>query len=419
MRSAAFFIVLTLLLLPDPGSGGIALAQEDKPSRYTGRLTTVLEAYQNAFGNTSTPVYEYLNLTVFDPYGIGDRSYFHFYGRLADDLSGEDDTVDSRLYSAYLDVQELFKSTDARLGRQFLYTTAGTALMDGADIRFKGIGDMVDFRLYGGGDVKFVEDYDEGDAVYGMALDLVGLKSFNAGISYLRKLSGWDLVRESAGADINYHLRDVARFYVDGRYDMMAKSMQQYNVGARFFIGNATTVTADYAYNLPVFDADDIYSVFAVAEYTEARLALEHRFSRWVTVYGSFSREMYDEGDDNNVVEAGALMRRNGNLSAYSSVIYISGEDDMLGGNLGGRYYLSDKTEIGLGVAYDKYERYDMTNSEEASLYYAEGKYYFNDSLYGVARVETRRSERSDDEVLGLFKVSYAFRSGVSGVSKQ
>lgn len=405
MRHAAFFIVLTLLLLPDPGSGGVAMAEEDRPSRYAGRLTTVLEAYQNAFGNTATPVYEYLSLTVFDPYGIGDRSYFHFYGRLATDLSDEDDT-ESRLYSAYLDVQGAVGNLDMRLGRQFVATVAGSALMDGADIWYRG--GRLDFRLYAGGNVTFEESYNEGDAVYGAGIELSGVKGVRAALSYYRKDEGWDKQREAVGMEAAWRVTQWAKLYGEASYDLFSESYDHWLAGARFMPSGRLTLNLLYNYDVPVFDAASIYSVFAVSEKNDLELRAHYRLSDNNSLFGLYRKEFEDVGDDSDVVEAG-FMRR---VSAYrveASVMSISGDDSLVGGRLRGMYAFSDNLELGGGVEYDTYEYEYMTAEESASLYYAEAAYRIRRDLKLQARVEVMSSVVSDDNVRGIARLAYDF----------
>ncbi|KIH77861.1 hypothetical protein GFER_04335 [Geoalkalibacter ferrihydriticus DSM 17813] len=140
-------------------------------AKVSGRASTVVEWFDSANEHTIVPVFQYLQLNVLD---IADQGYdFRMYGRLGDDLAGERSaSAKSRLYFAYVEKRGFFlDNLDARLGRQFITTTAGASLMDGLRLDY-GFLDNYRFTLFGGGDVTYYEGYNAKDAIVGGRLRL-------------------------------------------------------------------------------------------------------------------------------------------------------------------------------------------------------------------------------------------------------
>lgn len=145
---------------------GMLYAPPASTTVITGRSSTVLEWYDTPEEETAVPAYEYLQIKARDIAGSNLRAYG--YGRIADDLAGEDDDVNSRLYAAYLDGKVDRLNLDFRFGRQFISTIAGASVMDGARLKFNNLLERpLAFSLFGGGDVKYSDTYKYGDWVVG------------------------------------------------------------------------------------------------------------------------------------------------------------------------------------------------------------------------------------------------------------
>ena len=153
MKTANWMLVCAFLVLHYS-----SILYTAEAANYSGRSSTVLEWFGDPSDETSVPIYEYILLNVRD---IGNEGMnFKGYGRLATDTQDVVD-VDSRLYYAYLEKKSVFNSrTDFRFGRQFVVTTAGASVMDGLDLVLNNIGPF-NFRVFGGGDATFYEDYDQ------------------------------------------------------------------------------------------------------------------------------------------------------------------------------------------------------------------------------------------------------------------
>lgn len=404
--SVAFFVLAACVFMLAPPWAGKASAEP----RYSGTLSAVMETYKTVEGDTAFPAYLYLSLSADEPMKLGSNNYFYLYGRLAQDL-GADDGRDSRLYAAFWNIRGLPGDVDLRVGRQFYYNVAGFTLLDGVEARFNRVAKFVDVEVFGGGDVKFEERYKTGDAVYGGSADLVGVKDVTAGVSYMKKTSGWNDDREALGFKAGYRYKDYGRIDGEARYDFFSESTDYYNISAKGYLTGNTTASLSYTYNLPIFDADSIYSVFAAEEYSELVLGLEQRITNSVSVFGSYTNGIYKEGNNNNVYELGGKYSHTSGMSLEASLISQQGYDDLLGWRLVGRFGAGSGMTYGAGVERDAYTRFDMPGEEATSLVFADVRYDRTKKNSFYMRVEDRNSVLSDNEVRATVRVSYAFDS--------
>ena len=172
----------------------VVFLDKAQAATFSGRSSTVVEWFEDANDDTAVPVYEYLLLNVLDIDNAGMN--FKGYGRLATDTQDVVD-VDSQLYYAYLEKKGIFNSrVDFRLGRQFVSTTAGASVMDGLDLVFNKVGPF-NFRLFGGGNATYYEDYDASDLIWGAEVNGLFLQDrLNVGLSYVQTWEESELTKE-------------------------------------------------------------------------------------------------------------------------------------------------------------------------------------------------------------------------------
>lgn len=387
----------------------LAYGQARAEFGYYGRLTTVIESYDTVEGKEAWPFYQYLNLTLNDPIKFGRDHYFYFYGRLATDINNKEDT-ESRIYSAFLNINSVMPRTDITAGRHFISTVAGTALTDGMELRFTNVGNRLNITLFAGGDVRYEEKYERGDMLFGGTLDVLKIPNTNLGLSFFQKDDHWDVARRAIGVDLGYWVKTLAKFHGEARYDLLSEMVDTYFLGGKLFIRKDLTLSLDYYYNVPVFDATDIYSVFAVEEYHETDFQVDYRVNPWISIFGAYIHEFYDEWEDTDRIELGALIRRYKSIDLYASALIREGEDDLIGGNLKGHYFFSNALYVGAGIEGDSYQRYDMESSKTASRYFMDLTYYLSHRMYLYAKVEGLKSVYQNHDIRARIKLSYAFQ---------
>ena len=376
----------------------------------SGRASTELEWYDDAQGDTAVPAYQYLMLNIGDIAGQGYD--FRLYGRLAEDLANEVD-IDSRLYYAYFEKRGLFlDGLDARLGRQFISTTAGASIMDGLYLDYDGL-PFVDFKLFGGGDVKYYAGYDVEDVVWGAEVGTHLFDSLDLGLSYLQKWDDNELSKELIGFDAEYAFANMFNVYSELQIDYLSDSISYFLAGAKYYQDPRWSVRSEYLYSLPVFSSTSIYSVFAVAEYQEVMFEGDYKIMPGLRTFGRYSLEIYDEFDNAHVFDLGLeKIRTTSRWSGYLVGTYRADEDgqDLGGFKLYGDYMFGDYLRTGLGIHLDVLERrLEETDETTSSRLWADATYYFNRKINVQGKVERIESDLWDNYYRGRVRLNVLF----------
>jgi len=318
LRLAAATAAILLFGLAPPGIAGDPVLK--------GEATSVLESYDDpATGEGALPFYQYLRLDISEAGGGGQR--FLCYGRLAVDLADQLD-LDSRLYAFWYEKRGVFPGTDLRVGRQWVTMVAGSPLIDGLLVRSAFWG--LKASAFAGGWVSF--DDEAPDAwTWGVQVARDFTPSAEASLSYLQKRVGADLAREYVGGQASLGIPLSGRAFGEFQYDLISKVLDYWLVGARIAPGGRLAVRAEYLGTTPVFDATDIYSVFAVDQYREASLKADYRLGGGWSLFAGYTREFYKDFEDADVAEAGVELRRAKALHGYLSGVFRDGDEDLSG----------------------------------------------------------------------------------------
>lgn len=376
----------------------------------SGRASTEVEWFDTGDGDTAVPLYQYLLLNGKD---LGTPGLnFHLYGRLADDLADETGFADSQLYYAYLEKNGLLKNIDLRLGRQFISTTAGASLLDGARVRVNEVGPFK-VELFGGGDVAFYEGYNAKDIIGGAEVSGKFLKTLDLGVSYVQKWEDGDLGQELLGLDASYDIADALQLYNETQYSWLTDEVTYFLLGANYHRSPKWSVRGEYLYSLPVFSSTSIYSVFAASEYEEASAELNYHIATGLNAFGRYTREMYEEFDDANVLEAGVEKIRTDRLSGYLVGTYRDDEDgqDLMGVKARAAYLFCPSFEAGVGAHVDVMERRLEDDEDEttSSRLWADTTVYLTKKVNLQGKVERVESDLWDEYYRGRVRLNVAF----------
>ena len=394
----AVLLVLLVLLFPP-------VSEADWSTR--GDTTTVLESYDDPVGGEAAlPIYQYLRLDMRDGTGDGSKG-FRLYGRLAGDLNDEVD-AESRLYYAYYQQKDLWEGTDIRFGRQWVNTVAGSPILDGIRID-KDWEDLLKLTVFGGGYVT-VEDGGGGESVLGFSIKEDMWSGADLSASYLQKRDGGDLDKEILGVAGSKKVTKRGSVYGELQYDMISRISSYYLAGIRL-PGEKWTVKSEYFGYTPVFDSTSIYSVFAADEYKELSVSADYRLDRSWTVFGSYSREMYESFSDSNVVEAGCELRKKGGYGGYVAAIFRSGDEDLRGIKVDYRMPAPYDIRMDIGAEYNVYNRIDDDDDDDTSSkrYWLEGVKDLSADLTLRAKVERLESVVYDYYNRGRVSLRYRF----------
>lgn len=405
MRGRQFlFIAMAALALPTPGK---ALA-----ASVSGRASTVFEWFDDAKEETATPVYQYLRVNVKD---IGEsKLFFTGYGRLATDLQDRVDT-DSRLYYGYLEKKGMLDNKlNARLGRQFIATTAGASMMDGLRCTFTDTNkERYQVTLFGGGDVAYYEDYNKEDLIAGGAVaGFFQDKKLELELSYVQKWDDSALSHELIGLDAKYRYEDIAEVYAETQFNYLSDSISYFLGGAKWFRHDNWGLRSEYLYSLPVFSSTSIYSVFAASKYQEFMLEYTRNIRQGLNAFARWQLEMYDEFDDANVFEAGAELIRTDKWSGYLSGIVRIDDDgqDLRGVKIHTAYMVLDKLQLGAGAHVDVLERrIEDTDETTSQRYWVDGTYDLTEKVDLETKIERVTSDLWDKYYRGIVRLNISF----------
>ena len=396
------------------------LAASASAATITGRSSTMLEWYDDPDGNTAYPVYQYLVLNARDIQDTGVN--FRLYGRLGTDLANKVD-ADSRLFFAYAEKRGINDMFNLRLGRHLVFSTAGSALMDGLSVDYDNGGPYT-ATIFGGGDARYYESYDINDLVAGgkVAGRFLAENNLKIGLSYFQKWEDSATTHRLIGLDAFYDHGIYFEAYGEYQFNYLSDTMSYLFMGVNYHQSPDWQVRAEYLYSKPVFSATSIYSVFAVAEYQEIMGQLNYRLGPGMFAFGRFTHEIYEEVSNANVVEAGVEKIRTDRFSGSFSGVSRFHDDgqDLYGIRFRVACLLSYRFQVGGGASIDVLERRLVVFDEGVTS--IEGRYeetthriwvdaiaHFTRRTSLEARVARIESDRWNEYYYGNVRFNYHF----------
>lgn len=401
-RPCAGLVLVFLLLLVFPG---VALSAVEM--RVSGETRTVLESYDAPSGNSAMPFYQYFRLRIDDGKTV-DGWKMRIYGRLGTDLSDEVD-VDSRLYYAYFEKRGVLPKTDLRVGRQWVNTVAGSPIIDGIRLTTRHFGSIT-AEVFGGGYVTMTDDRSD-DYALGFSVSDRHWKGTDLGLSYLQKWVDGDLAREFLGMSADVKIAPRSSAYIEGQYDLLSQVFGYYLAGVRYVPRERWKLKAEYYGSTPVFDATDIYSVFAVDDFREMSLSADYQLDREWTLFGGYTQEFYRDMSDAHVYEAGCDFRKSGGISGYLSGVFRSGDEELKGIKGSIRTKIPYGISLNLGAEYNVYTRIETNNNDDTSAkrYWVQAGRKISDDLKLDVKLERIESIVYDYFNRGRVSLRYRF----------
>jgi hypothetical protein len=333
------------------------------------------------------------------------------YGRGTADLNNGDG-VNGRLYYLYGEYRNLFDKLDIRLGRQFVNVSAGTTIVDGAQLTLKNAG-PVGFTVFGGRNVAFGlngEIGHGGDYALGMAAYLAGIRNTDLEVSWFRKWDQGDVARDIIGASFKQYLFKNIKLYSDVRYDLTAEVFNEVLAGVKYFPTANLVLTGEWYQSYPTFDTTSIYSVFAVNRYQEGVIRADYTINDIVAVNFGYNRQEYGDDGSANLYEIGCRLRPLATLSIELSYDRRQGyPGDMDGGIIDVQYDATQKLRLAGGIAYDVYQRDIITGDESAQRYWLGGSYKFSRNIRASLQIEDNINNTYNNDMQGRFILDYNF----------
>jgi hypothetical protein len=217
---------------------------------------------------------------------------------------------------AHFGGRNLFGFLDFKLGRQVFLDLFDYRAIDGLSLDFK-TPFYVGLEVWGGLNVSGTAPVDspiyrsdgvalggnplgtlgerQEDALqptFGMALHTVGVRDLTARLSYVRTMSFTGEAQQPGENQLGVLEERVALTararlakgrlvpWLGLRYDALAGVLDQVHAGARVQPDARHGITAEYVYDLPTFDGDSIWNVFASEAFNDARLSYDVMLGR-------------------------------------------------------------------------------------------------------------------------------------------
>lgn len=359
--------------------------------------------------DTEKDIAEYLklNVTKIDKDG---KMNIYGYGRVSKQLSSSED-VQGKLYYLYLDYKGLLNDwVDLKLGRQFVYISAASGIIDGANVEVKKLG-PAGITVFGGRNVQFdsrKEATGKNDYLWGSAIYLNLPKNSRVELSYAVKYDNSDIARETLAFDFSTTPLRGINIYGNTKYDVISEATSELLFGIKIMPFDKLTLKGEYYESYPTFDTTSIYSVFAVDKYKEKLIKAEYRISDNYIINAGYAREDFDEGENANLYEAGLFAKPIKNLTLNISYEKRNGYAGEISGiRLNGEYKIA-KAAISAGIDYDDFRRQDSRESS-AKKYWAGVKYDVNKNINAVARIENNENYNYNHSYQGLVALNVNF----------
>jgi hypothetical protein len=308
-------IRLALLLMA--AIPALALAQT-----FSGRLTSAFYTFErsDSTGLTSTHGRGY-QAFQFD-YGT-ENVVFHTFGQLDNDFSTRlagDGKV--RMYNFHLELKNIFKRADLKLGRQPIFAGVATSTVDGAQIKVRAA-KWLRLKGFGGGSLpadqrfKLVDDFSKNYMAGGQAI-LAPNADWNISLSYFNKrqqresyfaqradsignvltlfVEPSNRAFEFASLDASWNVKRTS-FYGRSDYDLLGDQFTRAELSVRSEVSANVVLNGAYTFRSPRLPWNSIFSAFDVENNQEVEGGIYYRRNRAWRFYGNAAGIFYS-GDE-------------------------------------------------------------------------------------------------------------------------
>lgn len=403
MKGCARILLPALLLL----CAGVFPAQAITVS---GRSSSQALWFGDEFGTDHFDLAQYLRFNA-RQIDTADTVRLTGYGRAWGDVQ-QGGGVHTRLYYLYLDKLSLLKNTDVRLGRQFFFVSAGSAIVDGLRVDCRPV-DAVSFTLVGGHQALYTttgESTAGGNMAGAVQVSLRTIPDGSADLSYLITSNEGDRARELAGLAASKRFGKYGELYTQLRYDLLSEVWSEIEVGGRTSPIPKLALTAEYFRSVPVFDATSIFVVFAVNRFQELLFRADYELTPRVSLRGEYRNEDFEESDTANVGEVGLRWRPTDGSSVYAAGIWRNGTGGrLMGFELSGDMIFQKRYILGAGVQHDAFRRDLMTEDGEATRYWIGAEMKVRKNISAQFRIEDTISDQFSKDVRGRLALNVDF----------
>jgi hypothetical protein len=195
------------------------------------------------------------------------------------------DDPQTSVYDAYVRLKDIPKGASLYLGRQFVYTAVGSALLDGVRAKYR-LGQSLEFQIFGGSRVsrlfpEKIRSLSDNGSFGGRAGYLL-TSTIRFGLNWMWSRSNGDLAFHRAGLDAEKTL-DRGRVYSRLTFDVAGRRLDEflfqasYRPGPWYVGGEFTTREPRVAYN-------SLFSLIETSQRQEARASIQRTVWRQLAV---------------------------------------------------------------------------------------------------------------------------------------
>jgi hypothetical protein len=252
----------------------------------TGRISSDLYSYQGSNDDHLRPYLRFNGNMIAWRAADGRTVAFHTSLRWTTDfrdrLPGDPSLF---VYDAYAQIRNIPRNTDLYLGRQFVYSGVGSALMDGARVQYRPLGNMR-FEVFGGSSVSS-EDPEKvrsvGDElVVGAHVSGRPARATDVGASWMLRRHGGETSFHRVGVDAAQYMR-AAEVYGRVAYDVADVRLADVLARAIYRPG-PWYVSGEYLFREPSVPANSIFTLIDFKRYQIARVEARRRVWRRISV---------------------------------------------------------------------------------------------------------------------------------------
>ncbi|MBU0984708.1 MAG: hypothetical protein KKA42_12600 [candidate division Zixibacteria bacterium] len=279
------------------GIAALILAVPAQGTGVSGRLTGDVYAYENPDG---THWQSFLGLQSraiawrgSGRQGISLNSYFRWTGDLAGNTP---DQANWRVYHGYLRLDHLVPLTRIDVGRQFVYTSVGSAVLDGITANIRPFREM-EIRLFGGSSVAG-EHNDRlqslSDAAsFGGRVAYRPFSSLTVGGNWFRKKSDGLTAYHRVGLDLSHDGRRLATY---GRVTYDIEQLLVTDVLARVSYRDRNWYwSSEFRTRQPSVEVSSIFSLIDAVRAKDLRLDFERRVIGNIRAVGQVFVDLLDD----------------------------------------------------------------------------------------------------------------------------
>jgi len=264
-----------------------------------GQFSSELYIWEGDSDNHIRP-YERLraSLMVWRP-SLDKNLSFHTYLRwtsdLSDKLPGDPQTY---IYDAYLKLKGIPKNSELRLGRQYVYSPVGSALLDGMRVRYRLL-KSTELDFFGGSsvtgtdpeEIRSLSDY----GTYGGRVTFKPNRVCRLGLNWMLRYDEGSIAYHRVGLDAR---KQAGRFDLYGKvaYNLEGQRLAEMLGRVVLYTGH-WRLSGEFNWREPSVSENSLFSLIDFYCYREIRTEIQRKIYKNFAAVGQFQVDIFEDDD--------------------------------------------------------------------------------------------------------------------------